>query len=376
MEPQELIDRYKEGERDFAGVDLSGITIKGHDLSDINLEGSDLRNCKFTSMTFNNANLKNCNFCESQFEVVSFINADLKEAKLTKSWFKAVNFQGAELTNAKFRESHRLIDCNFENAKMNKVDFYKVGISHQNFSSLDLQECNFSQVSANYINFNSSNLTRCNFKMANLESSNFQDACLKEANFKQANLKNANIMRSKLKSVSFVGANLTDANLYASNYEEAKIIGAIMPDGEVYDPEGYFVFESTPKSTQVEFIDTENAPKSPNSPHQAVIVNGSLYVAGQIAIAPTVNAILCEDEITEQTRQVMDNLTAILTAAGAGWTDVVKTTIFMIDLNECDRMNSVYSQYFPEGNLPICTCVAVSQLPQNVRIQIECVATV
>lgn len=149
-----------------------------------------------------------------------------------------------------------------------------------------------------------------------------------------------------------------------------------MPDGEICDPEKYSIFVMSENSSNSKFIDTENAPKSPNSPHQAVIVNGSLYVAGQIAIAPTVNAILCEDEITEQTRQVMDNLTAILTAAGAGWTDVVKTTIFMIDLNECDRMNSVYSQYFPDGNLPICTCVAVSQLPQNVRIQIECVATV
>lgn len=214
--------------------------------------------------------------------------------------------------------------------------------------------------------------------MANLENAILRDACLEGANFKQANLKKANLMKAKVKNASLIGANLTNANFYLTNYQDAEIIGAIMPDGEVYDPDDYSIVEveeSGVKSTKAEFINTENAPKSPNSPHQAVIVNDLIYIAGQIAIDPRLNIMLCDDEITDQTRRVMDNIGAILTAAGVGWSQVVTTTIFMIDLQESDRMNSVYSGYFTDGNMPICTCVAVSQLPENTRVQIECIAT-
>ncbi|MFO7030299.1 endoribonuclease L-PSP [Limnospira fusiformis CCALA 023] len=379
MEPQEL-DRYAEGERDFPGVDLSYTTWQGYDFSDINLEGADFSNSDFKNMTFNQANLKNCNFSESTFQSVKFVNANLTNACFIKSDLYDIDFSGADLTGAQFKEANRFIKCKLVKAKMNGVDFSKVKLSESslNFQYLDLEGCSFYQATLRVNNLTSSNCKNCNFKMANLEETILRDACLEGANFQQANLKKANLMKAQLKNASFIGANLTDAYLYGSNYQEAEIIGAIMPDGEVYDPDDYSIVEveeSGVKSTKAEFINTENAPKSPNSPHQAVIINDCIYIAGQIAIDPRLNIMLCDDEITDQTRRVMDNIGAILTAAGVGWSQVVTTTIFMIDLQESDRMNSVYSGYFTDGNMPICTCVAVSKLPENARVQIKCIAS-
>ncbi|MDT9203917.1 MAG: Rid family detoxifying hydrolase [Limnospira sp. PMC 1286.21] len=378
MEAQKLFDRYKLGERDFPGVDLSYTTWKGCNLSEINLEGADLSNSDFQEMTFDHANLKNCNFSGSTFQSVQFVNANLTNACFIKSDLQTIDFSGADLTGAQFEESSRFDDINMAKAIIKNVNFSGSKMFSINWSYLDLEGCNFSGIYGFRINLAAANCKKCNFKMANLEEAILRETCLEGANFKQANIKTANLMKAKVKNASFVGANLTDANLYLTNYQEAQIIGAIMPDGEVYDPDDYSIVEggeSGGNSTKAEFINTENAPKSPNSPHQAVIINGCIYIAGQIAIDPRLNIMLCDDEITDQTRRVMDNIGAILTAAGVGWSKVVKTTIFMVDLQESDRMNSVYSSYFTDGNLPICTCVAVSQLPENARVQIECIAT-
>ena len=378
MTPQELVDRYKLGERDFPGVDLSYTTWQGHDFSDINLEGADLSNSSFKNMTFNQANLKNCNFSESTFQSVKFVNADLTNACCIKSDLNTINFSGADLTGAQFQASRRFSDIKRDKAILKNVNFSGIKMSGENWSYLDLEGCNFSRVDGYRINLAGSNCTNCNFKNAKLEEAILKKTCLEGANLKQANLKKANLMKAKVKNASFIGANLTDAYVYASNYQDAEIIGAIMPDGEVDDPDDYSIVEveeSGVKSTKAVFINTENAPKSPNSPHQAVIINDCIYIAGQIAIAPRLNIMLCDDEITDQTRRVMDNIGAILTAAGVGWSKVMKTTIFMVDLQESDRMNSVYSSYFTDGNMPICTCVAVSKLPENARVQIKCIAS-
>ncbi|MDT9196399.1 pentapeptide repeat-containing protein, partial [Limnospira sp. PMC 1245.20] len=86
MEAQELVDRYKQGERDFPGVDLSDTTWPREcSLSEINLEGADLSNSEFISIAFNKANLKNCNFSGSNFQSVKFVNADLTNAYFIQS---------------------------------------------------------------------------------------------------------------------------------------------------------------------------------------------------------------------------------------------------------------------------------------------------
>ncbi|MDT9196654.1 Rid family detoxifying hydrolase [Limnospira sp. PMC 1042.18] len=378
MQPQELLDKYKLGERDFPGVDLSYTTWQGCNLSEINLEGADFSNSDFKNMVFNRANLKNCNFRGSTFQSVKFVEADLTNACFIKSDLHIIDFAWADLTGAQFGECRRFSSCEIARATTKNVNFDKLNLYNVNWSFLDLEGCSFYKTNLNGSNWTETNCKNCNFKLANLEEAIFRDACLEGANLKQAKLKKANLMKAKLKNASFIGADLTDVNSYLTNYQEAQIIGAIMPDGEVYDPDDDSIVEggeSGGNSTKAEFINTENAPKSPNSPHQAVIINGFIYIAGQIAIDPRLNIMLCDDEITDQTRRVMDNIGAILTAAGVGWSKVVNTTIFMVDLQESDRMNSVYSSYFTDGNLPICTCVAVSQLPENARVQIQCIAS-
>ena len=378
MKPQELLDRYEEGERDFSEVDLSDTDWQGYDLSEINLEGADFSNSDFKNMVFNRANLKNCNFRGSTFQSVKFVEADLTNACFIKSDLHIIDFAWADLTGAQFGECRRFSSCEIARATTKNVNFDKLNLYNVNWSFLDLEGCSFYKTNLNGSNWTETNCKNCNFKLANLEEAIFRDACLEGANLKQAKLKKANLMKAKLKNASFIGADLTDVNSYLTNYQEAQIIGAIMPDGEVYDPDDDSIVEggeSGGNSTKAEFINTENAPKSPNSPHQAVIINDCIYIAGQIAIDPRLNIMLCDDEITDQTRRVMDNIGAILTAAGVGWSKVVTTTIFMVNLQESDRMNSVYSSYFTNENLPICTCVAVSQLPENARVQIQCIAS-
>lgn len=81
-------------------------------------------------------------------------------------------------------------------------------------------------------------------------------------------------------------------------------------------------------------------------------------------------------DIKGQTQQVLENLKAILTAAGSSFSDVVKTTVFLADMNEFTAMNGVYSQYFDEANAPARAAVEVARLPKDVRVEIECIAMV
>jgi len=99
-------------------------------------------------------------------------------------------------------------------------------------------------------------------------------------------------------------------------------------------------------------------------------------VAGQIALDPQTGAIVGEGDVAQQTQQVIANLTAILTAAGASLKDVVKTTVFLVDLNDFAAMNAVYAGAFEEATAPARACVEVSRLPKDVRVEIECIAVV
>ncbi len=121
-------------------------------------------------------------------------------------------------------------------------------------------------------------------------------------------------------------------------------------------------------------ISTKNAP-SPIGPYsQAVLVNGTLYVSGQIAINPT-NGLLVLDNIIEETKRVMDNIKAILTEAGMDFSNVVKTGIFLSDMNNFAKVNEVYGSYFTK-DFPARETVQVSRLPKDVNVEISVVAVV
>ncbi|GAA4902925.1 RidA family protein [Mucilaginibacter defluvii] len=121
-------------------------------------------------------------------------------------------------------------------------------------------------------------------------------------------------------------------------------------------------------------INTTNAP-APIGPYsQAVKANGFLFVSGQIALNPA-NGELVLDDVKTETTQVMENLKAILTEAGADFSSVIKTGIFLKDMNDFAAVNEVYGSYFSD-NFPARETVQVAALPRNVNVEISVVALV
>ena len=124
-----------------------------------------------------------------------------------------------------------------------------------------------------------------------------------------------------------------------------------------------------------EIIRTNSAPAPVGPYNQAVVAQGKMvFVAGQIPLNPETGEIVGAGDITKQTQQVMANMGAILTEAGASWDNVVKTSVFLSDLANFVPMNQVYAQYFPEETAPARACVEVSRLPKDVLVEIECIA--
>jgi 2-iminobutanoate/2-iminopropanoate deaminase len=122
-------------------------------------------------------------------------------------------------------------------------------------------------------------------------------------------------------------------------------------------------------------IRTNLAPAPVGPYNQAIAASGTmLFVAGQIPLDPQSGNIIGAGDISKQTERVMQNLEAILIAAGANWNNVVKTSVFLTDLGNFTSMNEVYSRYFQEENAPARACVEVSRLPKDVLVEIECIA--
>ncbi|HIK04283.1 MAG TPA: RidA family protein [Trichormus sp. M33_DOE_039] len=126
-----------------------------------------------------------------------------------------------------------------------------------------------------------------------------------------------------------------------------------------------------------QIIRTEQAPAPVGPYNQAIAVSGRmLFVAGQIALNPSTGEIVGNGDVKQQTQQVMANLQAILTAGGASFADVVKTSVFLADMNDFAAVNAVYAQYFDEATAPARACVEVSRLPKDVLVEIECIAVI
>lgn len=121
-------------------------------------------------------------------------------------------------------------------------------------------------------------------------------------------------------------------------------------------------------------IYTDAAPKPIGPYSQAVNVNGLLFVSGQIALDSETGELINEN-ITEETHAVMKNLDAILHAAGYSFSDVVKCSIFVRDMNEFGTINEAYGQYF-KSDPPARETVEVSKLPKDVQVEISCIAMI
>ncbi|BCL33570.1 RidA family protein [Nostoc sp. MS1] len=126
-----------------------------------------------------------------------------------------------------------------------------------------------------------------------------------------------------------------------------------------------------------QIIRTDKAPAPVGPYNQAIAASGKiLFVAGQIALDPTTGAVVGEGDVKQQTEQVFANLHAILQAAGLKFANVVKTTVFLADMDDFAAVNAVYAQYFDEATAPARACVEVARLPKDVLVEIECIAVI
>lgn len=120
-------------------------------------------------------------------------------------------------------------------------------------------------------------------------------------------------------------------------------------------------------------INTKGAPSPIGPYHQAIAAGNFLFISGQIPVDPTTEKVITGD-ITDETHQVMKNLKAILAAAGLGFEHVVKTSIFVTDMNNFGLVNEAYGKYFDKGNFPARETVEVSALPKGVQVEISMIA--
>ena len=122
----------------------------------------------------------------------------------------------------------------------------------------------------------------------------------------------------------------------------------------------------------MQIVETSRAPAALGPYSQAIRAGGFVGCSGQIAIDPAVNAVTAET-VEDQTRQVIANLKNVLEAAGSGLDKVVKTTVFISDMNDFAKVNAVYAELFGETR-PARSCVQAARLPKDVKVEIEAVA--
>jgi len=124
----------------------------------------------------------------------------------------------------------------------------------------------------------------------------------------------------------------------------------------------------------VKSVNTDKAPQAIGPYSQAITANGFLFTAGQIPLDPATGQVI-DGDVKKQTERVLDNLTAVLAAGGASWKDVVKTTVYLQDMNDFPAMNEMYTRMLG-GARPARSTVQVSALPRGVLVEIDAVAAI
>jgi len=327
MTGEELLEKYAQGERKFHREKLIGANLTEAKLVEIHLYKADL-----TEIDLSRANLTNANLSQ----------ADLSKASLS--------------------------DVNFTRANLENVSFHKANLQRADMKLANLSKSDLSEV----------NLTDGYLVGATLEDTNLKKACLEGASLEAANLHNANLSSANLNGANLRKADLTDANIYGTTFDNADLTDAIMPDGEIYNQETSTNKQpNRRKPMERQIIKTDSAPAPVGPYNQAIAARGQmLFVSGQIAIDTRLNEIVYTDDVAKQTEQVMNNLEGILVAAGAQWSNVVKTTVFLKDMNDFATVNGIYAKYFDADTAPARACVEVSRLPKDVLVEIDCIAVV
>ena len=121
-------------------------------------------------------------------------------------------------------------------------------------------------------------------------------------------------------------------------------------------------------------ITTASAPEPVGPYNQAVLAGGWLYCSGQIPIDPATGLMVGDGDVVLETQQVLRNLSAVLKAAGASAAQVVRCTVYLVDLADFQVVNGIYAEMFGAGVSPARACVQVAALPKGARVEIDCIA--
>jgi len=124
----------------------------------------------------------------------------------------------------------------------------------------------------------------------------------------------------------------------------------------------------------LEAVETQAAPAPVGPYNQAVKAGGMLFCSGQIPLDPASGTMVGGGDLEAETRQVLSNLKAVLTAAGCSPQQVVRTTVFLVDLADFAKVNAIYAETFGQGVEPARACVQVAALPKGAKVEIDCIA--
>ena len=127
-------------------------------------------------------------------------------------------------------------------------------------------------------------------------------------------------------------------------------------------------------TTTHQAVTTPDAPAPVGPYNQAVQAGGWLYCSGQIPLDPATGAMVGGGDVEAETRQVLRNLKAVLSAAGTDAAKVVRTTVYLIDLADFQAVNAIYAELFGSGVSPARACVQVAALPKGSKVEIDCIA--
>ncbi len=125
---------------------------------------------------------------------------------------------------------------------------------------------------------------------------------------------------------------------------------------------------------ELQAVITEGAPAPVGPYNQAVVGGGVVYCSGQIALDPATGSMVGAGDVEAETRQVLANLQAVLAAAGCPSQQVMRTTVYLADLADFERVNAVYAEFFGSGVSPARACIQAAGLPKGARVEIDCIA--
>lgn len=232
MQVQNFLDRYRQGERDFTHVDLSGACLTGANLRSINLSGANLTGANLSWASLNNAKFTGANLSQADLRNTTLNYADLNQAilsraKLNKVDLRLSTLQAADLNWADLSNAD-LSGADLNNAQLDQINLEYAKLNNTCLINAQLMEANFHRASLIGANLTGANLREANLEQANLREAILVGANLTEANLNAAYLRGANLTEADLHRAILSGADLSDANCANADLSRANLTGAYL----------------------------------------------------------------------------------------------------------------------------------------------------